>query len=131
MLLYINKMVIFFKFIFYSSLVFLILISIYPGSLIGYFLYNDLGKQPALFQNYFGSSINHFLCYSIISFIGFISHKRKVDLFYLLFFLAIILEIIQFIIPNRSLQLNDLIANILGVIVAYYIIKIYLYFNKL
>ena len=131
MLLYINKMVIFFKFIFHTSLVFLILISIYPGSLIGYFLYNDLGKQPVLFKNYFGSNINHFLYYVYISLIGFFSHIKITKLFYLLFFLAIILETIQFTIPNRSFQLSDLIANILGVIVAYCVIKIYLYFNKL
>jgi len=124
-------MIIFLKFIFYTSLVFLILISIYPGSLIGYLIYNDLGKQPVLFKNYFGSNINHFFYYSYISLIGFFSHKRITELFYLLIFLAIILEIIQFIIPNRSFQLIDIIANILGVIVAYCAIKIYLYFNKL
>ena len=51
--------------------------------------------------------------------------------FYGLFFLSIILELLHFIIPNRSFQLGDLIGNILGVIVAYSVVKIYLYFNKI
>ena len=51
-------------------------------------------------------------------------------LVYGLFFLSIMLELFHLIIPNRSFQLGDLIGNILGVIVAYFIIKIYLLFNK-
>ena len=47
------------------------------------------------------------------------------------FFLSITLEIFHFIIPNRSFQLEDLFANIFGVMVAYFVIKIYLLFHKL
>ena len=48
---------------------------------------------------------------------------------YGLFFLSIILEVFHFIIPNRSFQLDDLMGNILGVTVAYLVIKIYLFIN--
>jgi hypothetical protein len=48
-----------------------------------------------------------------------------------MFFLSAILELLHFIIPNRSLQLGDLTANILGVIVAYSVVKIYLFLSKL
>jgi len=41
------------------------------------------------------------------------------------------LELLHFIIPNRSFQLGDLLGNILGVMVAYLVIKIYLFINKL
>jgi len=51
-------------------------------------------------------------------------------LVYGLFFLSITLELFHFIIPNRSFQLEDLIGNIFGVMVAYFVIKIYLFFNK-
>ena len=37
---------------------------------------------------------------------------------------------LQFIIPIRSFQLPDLIANMLGVLVALCFIKIYLFFNR-
>ena len=57
------------------------------------------------------------------------SGKRK-KLFYGLIFLSAILEIFHLVIPNRSFQLGDLLGNILGVIVAYFVIKIYLFIGK-
>ena len=48
-----------------------------------------------------------------------------------MFSLSVILELFHFIIPNRSFQLGDLVGNILGVLVAYSVAKIYLYLNKL
>ena len=130
MLLYINKMITFLKFIFYISLSLLIIISLYPGSLIGYLLYGNLGQQPDLINNPFGTSINHFISYFYVSILGLFLYKNNNKIFYWLFFLAAILELLHFVIPNRSLQLSDLIANILGVVVAYSIIKIYLLLNK-
>ena len=56
--------------------------------------------------------------------------KNFKKLAYGLFFLSIILEAFHFILPNRSFQMSDLFANILGVMVAYFVIKIYLFFNK-
>ena len=123
----------FFKFIFHISVLFLIIISLYPGSLLGYFLYGDLGQQPNLIQNPFGTTINHFICYIYLSLFGlflYLRNKNFERIFYSLLFLSIILELIHFIIPNRSFQIGDLIGNILGVIVAYSIVKIYLFFNK-
>ena len=124
----------FFKFIFHISVLFLIIISLYPGSLLGYFLYGYLCQQPNLIQNPFGTTINHFICYIYLSLFGlflYLRNKNFERIFYSLIFLSIILEIIHFIIPNRSFQIGDLIGNILGVIVAYSVVKIYLFFNKL
>ena len=124
----------FLKFIFYISVLFLIIISLYPGSLLGYFLYSDFGQQPNLIKNPFGTTINHFISYVYISLLGLFLYLREENfkrVFYNLLFLSIILELLHFIIPNRSFELGDLIANILGVIVAYSVVKIYLYFNKI
>ena len=124
----------FLKFIFHISVLFLIIISLYPGSLLGYLLYDDFGRQPNLIKNPFGTTINHFVYYIYISLLGLFLYLRKENfqrVFYSLFFLSIILELLHFIIPNRSFQLGDLIGNILGVIVAYSVVKIYLYFNKI
>ena len=126
-------MVKFLKFIFHISVLFLIIISLYPGSLLGYLLYGDLGQQPNLIKNPFGTTINHFIYYVCVSLLGFFLYLRSKSLkklIYGLFFLAIILEVLHFIIPNRSFQIIDLFGNILGVIVAYFIIKIYLFFNR-
>ena len=127
-------MIIFLKFIFHISVLFLIIISLYPGSLFGYLLYGDLGKQPNFINNPFGTTINHFIYYIYVSLLGFFLYLRTENfqkLVYALFFLSVILELFHFIIPNRSFQLNDLVANFLGVAVAYSVVKIYLFFDKL
>ena len=126
-------MVKFLKFIFHISVLFLIIISLYPGSLLGYFLYGDWGQQPNLIENPFGTTINHFIYYVYVSLLGFFLYLRSESfkkLVYGLFFLSVILELLHIIIPNRSFQLGDLISNILGVIVAYSVLKIYLFLNK-
>ena len=122
------------KSIFHISVLFLIVISLWPGSLIGFLLYNDWGMQPDLIKNPFGTAINHFIYYVFISLLGFFLYVKNENfkkLVYGLFFLSITLELFHFIIPNRSFQLEDLLANIFGVMVAYFAIKIYLFFNKL
>jgi len=124
----------FLKFIFHISVLFLIIISLYPGSLLGYLLYGDFGQQPNLVKNPFGTTINHFIYYVYISLLGLFLNLRMESfqrVFYGLLFLSIILELLHFIIPNRSFELGDLIGNILGVIIAYSVVKIYLYFKKI
>ena len=121
------------KYIFNISVLFLIIISLWPGSLIGFLFYGDWGQQPDLIKNPYGTTINHFVYYLYISLLGFfiyIKDKNFKKLVYGLLLLSIILELFHIIIPNRSFQLEDLIGNIFGVIVAYFIIKIYLLFNK-
>ena len=126
-------MIKFLKYIFHISVLFLIIISLYPGSLLGYLFYSDWGQQPDLIKNPFGTTINHFICYLYVSLLGFFLYLRSENfkkLAYSLFFLSTILELFHLIIPNRSFQLYDLIANILGIIVAYSVVKIYLFFKK-
>ena len=126
-------MIFFSKIIFYISLLFLVIISLYPGSLIGYFLYGNLSQQPDIISNPYGTTINHLVCYIYISIIGFfIYNKTKYfrKLLYTLIFLSITLELVHLLIPKRSFQIEDLVANILGVIIAYCVIKIIYYFVK-
>ena len=126
-------MIKFLNFIFNISVLFLIIISLYPGSLLGYLLFNDLTQQPDIIKNPFGTTINHFLYYTYVSLLGFSIYSKTENFKKLvcgLFFFSICLELLHYVIPNRSFQLGDLIGNILGVIVAYFVIKIYLFFNK-
>jgi len=123
----------FLKLVFHISVLMLIILSLYPGSLIGFLLYGDLGQQPDLIKNPFGTTINHFISYLYVSLLGFFLYYDKENfqkLAFGLFFLSIILEVLQYIVPNRSFELLDLIGNILGVIVAYSVLKIYLFFKK-
>jgi VanZ family protein len=121
------------KSIFHISVLFLIIISLWPGSLLGFLFYGDWGRQPDLIKNPFGTTINHFIYYTYVSLLGFflyIKNENFKKLVYGLFFLSISLELFQHIIPSRSFQLEDLLGNIFGVIVAYFVIKIYLFFNR-
>ena len=121
------------KFIFHISTLFLIIISLYPGSLLGYLLYGDLSQQPDIIKNPFGTTINHFIYYVYVSLLGFFLYLKNQSfqkLVYGLFILSVILEVLHFIIPNRSFQLGDLIGNILGVLVAFFVVKIYLLFRS-
>ena len=125
-------MIRFLKSIFHVSTLFLIIVSLYPGSIIGYLIYGDWGHQPEVVKNPFGTTINHFIYYFYVSLLGFslyLKNKNFTQLVFGLFFLSIFLEILQLIIPNRSFELEDLIGNILGVLVAYFAIKIYLLFK--
>ena len=125
-------MIKFLKFIFHISVLFLIIISLYPGSLLGYLLYGDWSQQPNIIENPFGTTINHFIYYvyvSLLAFFLYLKNQNFQKLVYGLFFLSVILESFHFIIPNRSFQLGDLIGNILGVLVAYFVVKIYLLFK--
>ena len=124
----------FFKFVFYISVLFLIIISLYPGSFLGYLFYGDWSQQPNLIKNPFGTTINHFIYYVYVSLLGFslyLKNNNFKKLVYGLFFLSIILEVAHFIVPNRSFQLGDLIGNFFGVLVAYFLVKIYLHFIKI
>ena len=122
------------KFIFFSSIFLLILLSLFPGSLIGLLLYGDLELQPHLIKNPFGTSINHFISYFYVSILGFCIYMRGKNFekyAYMLFSLSVILEVAQFIVPNRAFEFYDLVFNFLGVLVAYLLVKIYLSFKKL
>ena len=123
----------FFKFVFYISVLFLIIISLYPGSLLGYLFYDDRSQQLNLIKNPFGTSINHFISYFFVSSLGlwlYLKSENFNRLFYGLFFLSITLEVLQFVVPNRAFQLYDLVGNFVGVLVAYFLVKIYLILSK-
>ena len=126
-------MVLILKYIFHFSVLFLIIISLWPGSLLGFLFYGDWGKQPDLVENPFGTAINHFIYYIYLSLLGFFIYLKNENfkkLVYGLFFLSITLELLHFIIPNRSFEFVDLVGNIFGVMVAYLVIKIYLFIDK-
>ena len=122
------------KIIFYTSLLLLIIISLYPGSLIGLLMYEDLGRQPILIKTSFGSTINHFLTYFYVGLLGFFTYIEKKNfksVMIVLVFLSVSLEFLQLFVPKRSFEFNDIVANILGLFVAYLTIKIYLLIKKL
>ena len=138
------KVVSFIKFIFYISVLLLIVITLYPGSLLGLLLYGDLSMQPNLAENpyitpipshlySFANIINHFIAYFLVSMLGLCLYLRSRNfqkIVYGLFFLSVFLEVLQFIIPRRAFEIYDVSANFAGVLVAYCLIEIYKFWNK-
>ena len=105
----------------------LIIFYLYPGSLLGFFLYNDGSIQPQITRDFLISS-NHFYAFVILSISGFIAYNKTTRINVLityLFLLSIILEFTHIIIPNRNFELSDLFGNFLGVflIITFYKIK--------
>ena len=132
------------KTIFHIFVLFLIIISLWPGSLIGMLVYGNSGLQPNLADNPFftpiprhlfsiASLFNHFIIYFFISMFGlclYLRNRNFQKLVFGLFFLSIFLEVLQFMVPKRAFEILDLSANLAGVLLAYFVIKIYLFFNK-
>ena len=108
-----------YKILFYIVNFSFILIYLYPGSLIGLSLYDDIKLQPQITPNFVISS-NHFYAFIIISMIGFFTFLKSKKITYLviyLIFLSLILEILHLFIPGRSFQWSDLFGNLFGVVV--------------
>ena len=106
------------KYLYYFSLIALFILYLFPGSLIGYFLYEDLSKQPNLVNNPIGTSINHLFCFMYLTTLAVICNLKQTEIFtnfYFIIFISIFLEVSHYIIPNRAFELYDLFANVAGV----------------
>ena len=104
----------------------LIIFYLYPGSLLGFFLYNDSSIQPQITRDFLISS-NHFYVFIILSISGIIAYNKTTRINVLityLFLLSIILEFFHIIIPNRNFELSDLFGNFLGVVLVIIFYKI-------
>ena len=111
---------------FYAVNLILIIFYLYPGSLLGFFLYNDSSIQPQITRDFLISS-NHFYVFIILSISGIIAYNKTTRINILityLFLLSIILEFFHIIIPNRNFELSDLFGNFLGVVLVIIFYKI-------
>ena len=107
------------EYAYYLSLVILLTLYLFPGSLIGYLLYGNLGQQPILVDNPIGTSINHLIFFSYITLMAVIIRSKVKNIFTnykSILFISCILEIFHFVVPNRAFEITDLIANISGVV---------------
>ena len=129
-----QKIRIYFKLIFKISNFAIIILYLYPGSILGWIVYGSLKSQPQLTRDFFSISSNHFYTFLILSFIAIISYsnnsKKLNYIFFYLFSISIILELAHIVIPNRSFQFEDLIGNITGVIISFILMKFYEFIRR-
>ena len=118
------------KILFHILNVILVFLYIYPGSLLGFLIYNDISKQPQISPDFIISS-NHLYAFLFLSSLGFISYfKNLKKLILYLIFISIILELLHLYIPNRSFQFSDLFGNIVGVLISIFILILFNFWRK-
>ena len=118
------------KILFHFYNLLLIILYIYPGSILGFLVYKDLSRQPQITSDFFSISSNHLYFFIILSLLGLLSIKKNLLLFFYLILISIFLEVCHLIIPNRSFQFSDLFGNILGVIIPFIINTLYKFRKK-
>ena len=108
----------------------LILFYLFPGSIFGCIFYNDCSIQPKLTRDFLVSS-NHLYAFILISILGFLSYSKNIKKIVLyLLSISIILELLHFIVPNRSFQFSDLFGNIAGVLISILILILFNFWRK-
>ena len=121
-----KKLKLFFKIGFYFANIVLMIFYLYPGSILGCFLYNDCYIQPQITQDFIVSA-NHVYAFILLTSLGLFSfhNTKKINfLIFYLFLLSIILELFHIIIPVRAFEVSDLFGNIIGVILVVFIYKV-------
>ena len=122
----------FFKIGFYSVNTILIILYLFPGSILGWFLHNDHLIQPQITRDFIVSS-NHVYAFGLLSCLGVFSFHNTKKINFLsvyLFLLSIFLELFHIIIPNRGFEMSDLFGNIVGVILVVFIYKVVIRYVK-
>ena len=128
-----NKLSSIFKVIFHFFNIVVIFFYLFPGSIFGWILYDNLYKQPQLTKDFINISSNHFYAFFLLSVLGlscYFKHSKFKFLIYYLFFLSTALELFHILIPKRSFQFGDLAGNILGVAVSCLIFLVFKYWRK-
>ena len=124
-----------YKIIFYGLNVVLIALYLYPGSLLGCFIFDNCKIQPKLTRDFIVSS-NHVYTFGLITLIGFFTYintkKNKYLIIYLIL-ISIFLEFTHLFIPQRGFEWGDLLGNFFGVVISTFIfllIKKYVFYKK-
>ena len=108
-----------------------IILYVYPGSILGHFIYRDFSIQPHITKDFLVSS-NHVYAFLVLSLIGLFAYYKssKVMILNYLILISIILEVLHLVIPNRSFQYSDLFGNIIGVLLSILLINIFKFWRK-
>ena len=119
------------KIIFHILNVIFVFLYVYPGSLLGFFIYKDISKQPQISADFFALSSNHVYAFLLLSSLGLISYFKSLKIIILyLIVSSISLELFHLFIPNRSFQFSDLFGNIVGVLVPIFILILFNFWRK-
>ena len=117
---------------FYIANLVMIVLYLYPGSILGCYLYNDCYIEPQITVNFvissnYSISSNHFYAFVVLTTLGILAYRNTKKIRFLvkyIFLLSIILELLHIPIPIRTFEWGDLFGNILGITLVLIIYKI-------
>ena len=126
------------NYLYLFSLLVILIFYLFPGDIVSYFMYRNFDTGHNSIQNPIayavhsiintgGYSINHTLTFSYITVGGLLTYFKEKNFYkgiFFFIFLSILLELIHLITPNRAFELNDLLANIIGVLIIFFIFQI-------
>jgi len=119
------------KIIFHILNIIFVFLYVYPGSLLGFFIYKDISKQPQISADFFSLSSNHVFAFLLLSSLGLLGYFKSLRIIILYLILSSIsLELLHLFIPNRSFQFSDLFGNIVGVLVPIFILILFNFWRK-
>ena len=107
-----------FRVTFFLSIILIFYLSLLPASKLSYF--------SAL--SFVGDKISHSIIFFYISILGMLCNLKikNMYLLFLIFLFGLLIEIIHYFHPNRYFEFEDLLANLLGIILAriiYFLLK--------
>ena len=111
----------FYKFLFLIWFLFILVVSIYPGNLIGLVLKGDPTTYPG------GDKLSHFISYfflGVLAFLSFDKNRKFKSIVLFLIIFSILMEVLHLYIPNRFYENLDLIMNFLGLAVGLFLFKL-------
>ena len=119
------------KLIFHVFNIIFAFLYLYPGSILGFFIYGNYNKQPQITGDFLISS-NHLYAFLLLSIFGLINYfktEKKLIITYLLG-ISIFFELFHLIIPNRAFQFSDMFGNIAGVLLSLIIFNLIKYWRE-
>mgnify|MGYP001310388073 FL=1 len=108
-----------YKIFFYLINLTLIILYLFPGSILGCVFLDNCKVQPQITSDFIISS-NHLYAFSLITVLGYLTYynsKKLLLVICYLIFISIILEILHIVVPDRGFQFSDLFGNLLGVLI--------------
>ena len=111
----------FYKFLFFIWFLFIFVVSIYPGNLIGLILKGDPTTYPG------SDKLSHFVSYFFLGLLAFLSFGKNLKFKSIVIFLilfSLLMEVLHLYIPSRFYENLDLVMNFLGLIVGLFLIKL-------
>lgn len=129
-----KKYLVIFKTAFYTWLFLILIISIYPGNLIGLILSGDPTRYPGGEKtNNFFELFSHVMTYFVLSLLAYFSFDFKKNVNRKIIFLSIfsvLMEIVHIFIPDRFYENYDLFMNLLGINLGLFIYYFKTFFLK-